>query len=264
MKGLSETPDSGAKRPSVLVTIPAFNEAKRLPRFLDTLLPALSALNGAAQLHVQIVDDGSAPEEKALCRAEISQREARYPNLALSFLELPGNVGKGGAILSGWRSVSDADFYLFLDSDGAVPASEVARLLTETLGREEPVLIFASRIKMLGKRVERSGLRHLSGRLFAFFVGSYINSNIYDSQCGLKILPAAHFKRIDRYLQGNRFAFDVELLAAASTQSLKMEEAPIDWFDVPGSKVSLLRDTLRMAKSVLAIHRLMHAGYYTR
>lgn len=77
-------------------------------------------------------------------------------------------------------------------------------------------------------------------------------------------MPAAHFHCIDRYLAGNRFAFDVELLAAASAQGLKMEEAPIDWFDVPGSKVSLLRDTLRMTKSVLAIHRLIHTGYYTR
>ena len=264
MKGLSETPVSGAKRHSVLVTIPAFNEAKRLPRFLDTLLSALSALEAAVQLHVQVVDDGSSPEEKARCRAEIHQREGEHPNLSLTFLELPQNVGKGGAILAGWRAVPDADFYLFVDSDGAVPATEVARLLTDVLRREEPVFLFASRVKMLGKSVQRNGLRHCTGRLFAFFVGCYINSNIYDSQCGLKIVPGAHFKCIDRYLEGNRFAFDVELLAAATVHGLKMEEAPIDWYDVPGSKVSLIRDTVRMIKSVLVIRRLMNTGYYTR
>ncbi|MEI6561999.1 MAG: glycosyltransferase [Verrucomicrobiota bacterium] len=264
MKGLSETPVSGEKRPSVLVTIPAFNEAKRLPRFLDTLLSALSALEDAVQLHVQVVDDGSAPEERARCRAEVCQREGQHPGLSLTFLELPQNVGKGGAILAGWRAVPEADFYLFVDSDGAVPAAEVARLLSEAVRREEPVLIFASRVKMLGKSVQRTALRHCTGRLFAFFVGCYINSNIYDSQCGLKIVPGAHRKRIDRYLQGNRFAFDVELLAAASSQGLKMEEAPIDWFDVPGSKVSLIRDTVRMIKSVWVIRRLMNTGYYTR
>jgi len=264
MKGLSETPVSGAKHPSILVTIPAFNEAKRLPCFLDTLLSALSTLEDAAQLHVQVVDDGSSPEEKARCRAEIRQREGCHPNLSLTFLELPHNVGKGGAILAGWRAVPDADFYLFVDSDGAVPAAEVARLLTDALRREELVFIFASRVKMLGKSVQRSGLRHCTGRLFAFFVGCYINSHIYDSQCGLKIVPGAHLRRINRYLQGNRFAFDVELLAAASAQGLKMEEAPIDWFDVPGSKVSLIRDTVRMIKSVRAIRRLMNTGYYRR
>ena len=262
MKGFSQNPDAGEKRPSVLVTIPAFNEAKRLPGFLDTLLPALSALHGRAQLHVQVVDDGSLPEEKARCRAEIQLRN--NPRLPLTFLELPQNVGKGGAILAGWRAAADADFYLFVDSDGAVPALEVARLLGEVLEREEPAMLFASRVKMLGKTVHRGVLRHCTGRLFAFFVGCYINSNIYDSQCGLKIVPGAHFKSIDPFLRGNRFAFDVELLAAASAQSLKMEEAPIDWFDIPGSKVSLIRDTVRMIQSVLAIRRLMDAGYYQR
>ena len=182
----------------------------------------------------------------------------------LSFLELPKNVGKGGAILAGWRSVAPADFYLFVDSDGAVPAAEVTRLIHQALQRGEPVSLFASRVKMLGKTVQRSALRHCTGRLFASFVGYYINPNIYDSQCGLKLLPGAHFQRIDKYLLGNRFAFDVELLAAASSHALKVEEAPIDWMDVAGSKVSLIRDTARMARSVYAIHRLIITGYYNR
>ena len=260
--GLPETSAPGAKPPSVLVTIPAYNEARRLPRFLDTLLPLLDTLSGTAQLCVQVVDDGSKAEEKARCRAEFQQRESQHPNLDLTFLELPQNVGKGGAILAGWRAAPEADFYLFVDSDGAVPASEVVRLLGGALRREAPVLIFASRVKMLGKSVQRRGMRHLFGRLFAYLVGSFINSSVYDSQCGLKIVPGAHFKRINAFLQGNRFAFDVELLAAASAQGLKMEEAPIDWVDIPGSKVSLIRDTVRMTRSVLKIHRLMNTGYY--
>ena len=262
MKDIPETSVAGAKRPSILVTIPAYNEAERLPRFLDTLLPLLSGMKDLADVCVQVVDDGSRPEEKARCRAEIQRRESACP--VLTFLELPQNVGKGGAILAGWRAVAHADFYVFVDSDGAVPASEVVRLLSEVLQRKEPVSIFASRVKMLGKSVRRSGVRHFTGRLFAFFVGCYINSSIYDSQCGLKILPGTHFKSINPFLAGNRFAFDVELLAAASAQGLKMEEAPIDWFDVPGSKVSLLRDALRMAGSVWEIHRRLHTGYYKK
>jgi glycosyltransferase involved in cell wall biosynthesis len=264
MKGHPEFPAEAERRPLVLITIPAFNEAKRLPPFLDTLLPLLNDVKDMAEMHVQIVDDGSAPDEKELYRTEIQHREKQYPNLALSLLELPKNVGKGGAILSGWRYVPHADFYLFVDSDGAVPAPEVTRLMLEAIQREEPVSIFASRVRILGKTIQRSWLRHLSGRLFAFLVGIYINDNIYDSQCGLKILPGAHFNRIDKYLRGHRFAFDVELLAAASVHALKIEEAPINWFDVPGSKVSLIRDTVRMARSVFAIHQFIHNGYYTR
>jgi len=266
MQGIFEFPVGDGKRPSILITIPAFNEAQRLPVFLNTLLPALNDLQvqGSAAILVQVVDDGSREEEKAHYRAAIRQREKQYPHLSLSLLELPENVGKGGAILAGWRSVGHADYYIFVDSDGAVPATEVKRLIHHALQREEPVSLFASRVKMLGKTIERTKLRHISGRLFASLVGCYINPDVYDSQCGLKIVPGVHFKRMDKYLTGNRFAFDVELLAAASAHALKIEEVPIDWNDVPGSKVSLFRDTARMARSVYALHRLIITGYYNR
>ena len=255
------SPTERIERPSVLVTIPAFNEGRRLPPFLDTLLPALGSLE-ALSITVQVVDDGSRADEKALCRTELQKREKEYPSLSFSFLDLTENQGKGGAILAGWRAFPNSDYYLFVDSDGAVPAAEVKRLIATAVRMEEPMSIFASRIKMLGKTVERSGLRHITGRVFAFMVGVCIDCHVYDSQCGLKILPAAHFHSVDKYLKGHRFAFDVELLAALCVKRMPVKEIPIDWFDVAGSKVSLIRDTVRMLASILAIRKLIKNNYY--
>ena len=98
--------------------------------------------------------------------------------------------------------------------------------------------IFASRVKMLGRRVERSALRHYCGRLFASLVGLNINPDIYDSQCGFKLVPSKAYFRIAPWLEENGFCFDVELSAALSAANAAVEEVPIDWIDCRGSKVS--------------------------
>ena len=47
---------------STLLVIPCFNESLRLPRFLPELCELLKA--SKAEAEVQLVDDGSTPEEK--------------------------------------------------------------------------------------------------------------------------------------------------------------------------------------------------------
>ena len=47
----------------------------------------------------------------------------------------------------------------------------------------------------------------------------------------------------------------MELLLLLIKAGLTVEEFPVDWADVPGSKVSLLRDSWRMARQVILINR---------
>ena len=110
---------------------------------------------------------------------------------------------------------------------------------------------------MLGKTVQRGMIRHLMGRFFAHLVGLMIDSNVYDSQCGLKVLPGDFYKKIRNNLCGERFAFDVELIAAIQRARLKSIEVPIDWNDVAGSKVSFLKDPLKMILSLMKIKKRM-------
>ena len=73
------------------------------------------------------------------------------------------------------------------------------------------------------------------------------------SQCGIKLIPAAVYRRIVAWLQEDGFCFDVELLAALLATRAPVHEVPIDWADRPGSKVSLFRDTARMFLGVRRI-----------
>jgi len=245
------------KPPTLLLTIPAYQESGRLPRFLESLLPALETL--PASVTVQVVDDGSPAAERDACQTAVNTLRSRFPSV--EFLPLPANHGKGGAILAGWRHRPEADFYAFVDADGAIPAREVRRLVETALTQTAPVTIFSSRIKMLGRTIERTHLRHWVGRIYATLVGVLICPDIYDSQCGFKIVPAAHFRQIESSMEGHRFAFDVELLAALESRALPIVEVPIDWYDIAGSKVSILRDSVRMAGSIMAIRKKLRKNH---
>jgi len=123
---------------------------------------------------------------------------------------------------------------------------------------------FGCRVKMLGRSVDRQWKRHVIGRLYATLVGILIDEGIYDSQCGFKVIPADAFAAVADLLREDRFAFDSELVAALSESGYPLEEIPIDWRDVPGSKVSLIRDSPPMVRSLFVIKSRKKAGSYKR
>jgi glycosyltransferase involved in cell wall biosynthesis len=233
-----------------LLVIPAYRESLRLPAFLRELLPALE--RARLECDVLVVDDGSGGEQAGYLRDLAETLRPMHPHL-LEPLCLDGNRGKGAAIRAGWALAGAREWVGFVDADGAIPVREVVRLLRTARATQPPAAIFGARVKMLGRCVERSALRHWSGRLFAFLVSLAISPQVYDSQCGIKLLPTTALRGIELWLREDGFCFDVELLAALETAGLPIHEVPIDWSDAPGSRVRLLRDTVRMARAVVRI-----------
>ena len=191
---------------------------------------------------VILVDDGSGPDENALLRPLVHRLQAGFGR-NFGFLALPENRGKGGAILAAWKSSPTGFDYLgFVDADGAFDPAEVARVAAE-LGHGSPQpALFASRIKLMGYSVKRRLVRHYLGRIFATWVGMVLESGVYDSQCGLKFIPSSAFARMSPRLKGRGFSFDIELLGALLSAGCPIREIPVNWRDVPGSKVRFWRD----------------------
>ena len=237
---------------STLLVIPAYNESNRLPQFIGDLAREINL--SKLKIHVLIVDDGSARSEQDFLKTKISEIQPLFPFI-LDPLILKQNLGKGGAILQGWDSGNNYDNLAFVDADGAVPATEVTRLLKLSELEYSNHIIFASRVKLLGRSVTRTFSRHLSGRIFSFFVGSLIDSRVYDSQCGFKIIPIKYYQKTKNKIKGRRFSFDVELVAIAKYYNIETIEIPINCSDVSGSKVKLFRDSARMFFSVIQIKK---------
>ena len=106
---------------------------------------------------------------------------------------------------------------------------------------------------MLGRQVDRHFKRHLIGRVFATLVSELLHIPVYDSQCGLKLIPNSAFQEVRARLSLTGFAFDVDLLVKLLDSNHPVREEPIDWHETPGGKVRLIRDSWRMARDVLRI-----------
>jgi dolichyl-phosphate beta-glucosyltransferase len=241
-----------------LIAIPCFRESHRLPSFLDTLCTELE--QARFQASVVIVDDGSGSPENAATRSIVDEFRSRYPTIVTEPVLLERNLGKGGAVYAGWKtdwSRSAPELLCFVDADGAVPASEVVRLIQELFADKggQWDALFGSRIKMLGSIVDRRVTRHYLGRVFASFAALSTGIAMYDSQCGVKVLRRSAYATIAEDLQETRFVFDVELTLLLLKNGFRIREVPINWTEVPGSKVSVLKDSIRMFSGILRIRK---------
>ena len=233
-------------QPSVHLVIPAYNEGRRLPVYLPRLWDALA--KSTQPWSITVVDDCSDEDD-----ARKMQECVRKCGPRVTYSRLQVNLGKGGAVYSGWDSVHDADWLGLLDADGSIPAREVVRLLGMLRNEDLPDALFASRCKILGHTIQRSLLRHLGGRVFATFVATATGIPVYDSQCGFKLIRHKCYAAIRSKLREKRFAFDVELLVVLRNNGAKVVEVPIDWFDVPGSKMHFVRDSAQMLAAVIGM-----------
>jgi dolichyl-phosphate beta-glucosyltransferase len=207
-----------------------------------------------------IVDDGSGHSEAAALRSVLDDFRIEYPQLIGNPIFLEQNLGKGGAVYAGWNTALNdpaVELLCFVDADGAVPAYEVRRLIEQLLADKDHLWagLFGSRIKILGNTVNRHALRHYTGRVFATFASVLTGIEIYDSQCGLKVIRRTAYAAIEKQLSEKRFAFDIEMTLLLIKSGFKIREMPIDWEEVPGSKVKILRDSIRMFSAVLRMRR---------
>ncbi|MCX6550133.1 MAG: glycosyltransferase [Acidobacteria bacterium] len=245
------------------VVVPAFNEAARLPRLLEELGGYLPRAAQAADFDVRfcIVDDGSRQEQFAAEKRLI--REAEFGD-AVRLVRLESNRGKGGAILAGLEIglAEGFDYLGFMDADGAVPVRELHRALAYlvTAHRDAGVTgVVGSRIRMLGRLVERNPLRHYVGRAFATFVSSWFSQGVYDTQCGLKIFERETLRRHLQIPEDKRWVWDTQLLLSMLHAGDTIHELPVDWRETGNSKVSLVRDPLTMIWHLVRFRRRLRA-----
>jgi dolichyl-phosphate beta-glucosyltransferase len=232
----------------MIIVIPCYKESLRLPRFLPGLVEALKG----SGCKIQVVDDGSPADDCDKVARLVEDLRLKSGETLLPLLALPVNQGKGKAVRAGWELHQHEEQLAFVDADGSISPQEVCRFLAIAKSNPQKAYI-ASRVKMLGRNVSRKLTRHLYGRVFATFVSTRLNAPIYDSQCGLKTIPGAFFRAHQGRLQENGFAFDVELLHILLKLGVSVEEIPIDWTHIEGSKVRLVRDSFAMFNSLNTI-----------
>ena len=235
--------------PKVWLVVPCYRESTRIGIFVRDLAAAFSDADG---VRILLVEDGSGVEEQARFMTVVEPLIAGRALFAAPLL-LDQNLGKGGAVYAGWARHEGQEWLAFVDADGACSAAETRRLLSMAANASPNTAWFASRVKMLGKTVKRFLHRHLLGRVYATLVSELLHIPVYDSQCGLKAVPRQVWETVAPHLRQKGFAFDVELLTVLLDGGIAVTEVPVDWTEIPGGKVRLVRDSIRMFEEVLAI-----------
>ena len=238
--------DPGTRHPlQCSVVIPAYNEARRLPRYLEEVVSYLVTRGEAWE--VVVVDDGSTDATADVVRA----MTARYPQVRL--LRQEPNAGKGAAVRAGMLAALGS-WRLFADADGATPIAECKRL-EAALAAGADVAIGSRVLAAPGVVVRARRHRVVAGRLFNGLAERLGLAGITDSQCGFKAFTAAAAGDLFPRLATTGFGFDVELLLRARARDWRVVEVAVNWEDQPASKVGILKDGPQMLWQILAARR---------
>lgn len=217
------------------VIVPAYNEEERLPKMLDETLAYLCSKLRSDAYEVIVVDDGS--KDGTIYVVEDYIR--KHADVPLRLLRMQRNGGKGSAVRAGMLAASGKKC-LMVDADAATVFEEV-----DKLNETSSDVAVGSRVHL--RTTKRDVLRSLFSFVFHLLVvliGGV--KGVEDTQCGFKLYSrrAARAAFIGQKL--SRWAFDVENLFRVQMAGMKVEEVPVRWTEVPGSKLSVVKATLNM------------------
>jgi glycosyltransferase involved in cell wall biosynthesis len=235
---------------SVSIVIPAYNEERRLGASLETVAAFLR--DQPWDWEIRVVDDGSADRTLAIAES-IAAREPRI------VVQREPHRGKGGAVKAGLTAAA-GDFRFICDADLSMPIGEVSRFLPPQAPPFDVAI--GSREGVRARRIGEPAYRHIMGRLFNLGVQWLVLPGIEDSQCGFKMFTASAVRSIFPRVTVDGWAFDVEVLAVARAQKLRIVEVPIEWHYRAESRLSMLRDGWQMLKELLRIRLRSLRGAY--
>jgi glycosyltransferase involved in cell wall biosynthesis len=118
----------------------------------------------------------------------------KYKNVF--YLRLTKNLGKANAIREGLlyaANYTQLNTYTlgYLDFDDSILASEAQRIIALFSSKIEELnsvdTLWASRVKLNGRNIIRSNLRHFYSRILITLIGFNYPLLPYDSQCGFKL-----------------------------------------------------------------------------
>jgi glycosyltransferase involved in cell wall biosynthesis len=238
--------------PSLLLLIPAFNEERRIEPVLRNYARFFQE-QYHGKFQIVVVLNGCTDNTLG-----VVQRVAKeFPSVG--YLNFPGPIGKGGALIEGLKLAPFADLIGYTDADGATPPPAFLELVRHT---GEADCVIGSRW-LPGAVIHQSqaGNRRFASRMFHLIVQLLFWLNIRDTQCGAKVMKRGAVEKIHPYLRIADMAFDINLLVALKRGGFRILEVPTEWTDQSGSKVVLGQTSLTMFLSAVRV-RLIYSPFY--
>lgn len=226
------------------IVIPVYNEEKRIPDTLKKIIEFFK--NQKINYEILVVNDGSKDKTVEVCKP--------YENERIKVIDYKPNQGKGYAVRKGMLNAG-GDIAVFSDADLSTPIEEIDKFLPY-FKQGFDIVIGSRALKESNIKIHQPVYREWMGRVFNLFVQRFAIKGIKDTQCGFKAFTQNAAKKVFGLQQLNRFSFDVEALYIANKLGFRIKEVPVTWINDEASKVSAIKDSIKMFKDILKIKKL--------
>jgi glycosyltransferase involved in cell wall biosynthesis len=241
-----------AGRPRLSIVVPAYNEAARIESTLVRVLGCVERCGWDAE--VLVVDDGSTDRTVAI----VQQWMAR--NRRLHLIKNDGNRGKGYSVRNGLLQAR-GEILLFTDADLSAPMEEAERLFA-ALDAGADVAIGSRWLDKQKQTVHQPVYRRFFGRCFNWVTRVAIGLPFKDTQCGFKAFQREAAQTIFRLQTIERWGFDPEILFIAQKLKYSIVEVPVTWGHDERSRISYLKDGMKMLEEMAEIRANSLRGRY--
>src|ERR1700690_1222030 len=167
------------RAPKVLIVIPAYNEAKNLPRLLDSLNSFRDRYD------VLVVDDGSHDNTAAVAKKQ-----------GMIVIQLPANLGIGGAMQTGFKYAVNHNYEIVvqIDGDGQHDPTWVDSLLGPILKGQGNCVIGSRYVKDHQDSNYKTPFLRRVGMIFStLLLRLASDKTIYDTTAGFRALDQKSF-----------------------------------------------------------------------
>jgi len=220
----------------ILIIVPAYNEEESLPGVIKDLRENMPSAD------VLVVNDGSRDGTARIAR-----------DLGVAVLDLPFNLGIGGAMQTGFRYAERNAYNIAVqfDGDGQHIAGEIKKLI-EPLATGKTDLVIGSRFLNPGG-YKAPVFRKLGIGIFTIVLSRMLGMTMTDCTSGFR---AANRRVIEFF--GRTYPDDypeVEALVLLHKMGLRMAEVPIAMRERTGGRSSItpIRSVYYMTKVLMAI-----------
>jgi glycosyltransferase involved in cell wall biosynthesis len=244
--------EQAAVHPRLSIVIPAYNESARIDGTLSRVLWCVEERGWDAE--VLVVDDGSSDNTPAI----VQRWMRRYPRLHM--VRNPGNRGKGYSVRNGLLQAA-GEIVMFTDADLSSPIEE-AELLMAAIGEGADVAIGSRWLDRQKQTIYQPLYRRFFGRCFNKVTRWVMGLPFKDTQCGFKAFKREAAQTIFRLQTIERWGFDPEILFIARKLKYKIVEVPVTWGHDARSRLSYLKDGMKMLEDMARIRGNWMRGRY--
>lgn len=196
------------------------------------------------------VDDGSTDNTASIIQ------QLKLPGLEL--VKHPGNLGKGRALITGFRHAMEShpelDSIITLDGDGQHDPNLIPNFIQQH-EQENADLVYGNRMTDLRAMPRhRRWLNALSNNL----VSGICKMRIHDSQCGFRLYSMNLLRLVLNELKSERYELETEILIRACKKELRISWVPIPTIysaETTALSHHSLSDVIRIGKLLRSIRR---------